>query len=80
MDFQIQKREDQMYIRVSDWYLEADMESFEEYEDFCDNYFECGEDTFNELKDKEFVYILETDEGEMLCDEIPLGEERKVEV
>ena len=72
MDFEISFSEGKPAVKVSDWYLETAMESYENYEDFCDCFFECTEEEYDAVKNCEFVYVLETDNGEVLVDKVPL--------
>ena len=53
------------------------MSSFENYEDFNENWFECSEEEYNKFKECEFVYILETDGGDILSDCVPLDNIRR---
>ena len=72
MDFQFVVTGDSVAVRKSDWYCEEAMDSFEDYEDFCDGFFECSEEEYETLKDCEFVYLLETAAGDVLATEVPL--------
>lgn len=72
MDFQLEADGSRISVQASDWYCETEMDSYEDYEDFCDSFFECSEEEYENFKECEFVYILETDEGAVLSAEIPM--------
>lgn len=78
-DFEISFEKDKLRASFSDWYIDTSMDSYKNYEDFRESFFECTEEQYEAFKDKEFVYILETDEGEILSDTVPLSEKRMVE-
>ena len=71
-DFALTCNGGKVVAQLSDWYVETCMEDYEDYEDFCDGFCECTEEEFNALKENEFVYLLETDHGEVLSAEVPL--------
>ncbi len=71
-DFALACKDGQVTAQLSDWYVETCMEDYECYEDFSDGFFECTEEEYNELKDNEFVYLLETDHGDVLSAVVPL--------
>ena len=73
-DFEIVFKNGVLTSRFSDWFIDTCMDSYSSYEDFRDSFFECTEDEYNAVKDSNFVYILETDDGETLCDHVPFGE------
>ena len=72
MDFQLDSIDNVISLKASDWYLEEDMESYDDFEDFCDNAFECTEEEYDAVKDCDFVYIIETENGDVLSAEVPL--------
>ena len=71
-DFALAYKEGQLTAQLSDWYVEACMEDYEDYEDFRKSFFECSEEEYNALKACEFVYLMETDHGDVLSAEVPL--------
>jgi hypothetical protein len=73
MDFYIELKDGLLNEQFSDWYVETDMAGFDGYEDFCDSFFDCTEEEYEKIKDQEFVYIIETEDGEILASEVPLG-------
>lgn len=72
MDFEIKFEAGRLTAAFSDWYIDTLMSSYDSYEDFCDFFFECDENEYNVLKNNEFAYIIETDDGDILAAEIPL--------
>lgn len=74
MDYLVSSVDGQLKIKRSDWYLETCMRSYVDYKDFCDKFCDCSEEEYAEIKDCEFVYLLETDDGEILSGEVPMYE------
>lgn len=74
MDYLVSSVDGQLKIKRSDWYVEACMDDYEDYEDFSDSFCDCSEEEYAEIKDCEFVYLLETDDGEILSVEVPMYE------
>ena len=79
MDFLIQLQNGKLTAQFSDWYVETCMESFDDYEDFCEGFFECSQEEYDKFSDCEFVNIIEAAEGDYLSKDVPLGEERVLE-
>ena len=52
------------------------MEAFEDYEDFTQYtvYENVTEEEYNKFKTYEFLYTLETENGDIFSDHVPLGE------
>ena len=71
MDFRFSKKGEQLIVESSDWYIETCMETYKNYEDFCENFFDCTEAEYEKFKNSEFVNILETENGEILSDTVP---------
>lgn len=61
--------------QFSDWYTQDWMESFEDYEDFtdCIEYENVTEEEYNKFKTYEFLFTLETENGDIFSDHVPLG-------
>lgn len=72
MDFRIELMGGKLTAAFSDWYLEDCMDCFEDYEDFCDCVMECTEEEYDRYKTYDFLYTLETDDGEVYTDHVPL--------
>ncbi len=68
----IKVTEGKLSLKKSDWYHKTAMESHKDYNEFCENFFECKEDKYNAIKSYEFVYLLEKREGCILSPEILL--------
>lgn len=74
MDFCVKFKNDSLSAAFSDWYIEAYMPDYESYEDFCDSFCDCTPEEYEALADCEYVYLVETEDGEKLCAEVTLGE------
>lgn len=72
MDFCVFSDNGQIKVKCSPWYMEICMDDIDDYESFCDIAGDCTEEEYAFAGEKEFVYILETAEGEELADDIPL--------
>lgn len=61
--------------QFSDWYTEEWMEGFEDYEDFIqyDVFEGVTEEEYDTFKTYEFLFILETEDGDVFSDHVPLG-------
>lgn len=71
-DFELTCKNGSITAKASDWYVEEAMDSYESYEDFCDGFAECSREEYEKIKDLEFVYLLQTSDGEVLSGEVPL--------
>ena len=72
MDFRIELAGGKLTAAFSDWYLSDWMGNFEDYEDFCDCVMECTEEEYEVYCGYEFLFTLETDEGNVYTDHVPL--------
>lgn len=77
-DFIVTYKDKNLIVEYSDWYIETWMESYDDYEDFCDSFFECSEEEYLKLKEYEFVYLLEASDGDKLSDAVPMIEKKKL--
>ena len=72
MDFRLEYRDKTFSAFYSDWYLECDLDGYEDYEEFCEEEGElCTSEEFEKLQDKE-VYIIEQENDNVLSEEVPL--------
>ncbi len=72
MDFRFDCAGGSIAAKASDWYVETSMDSYESYEDFCEGFFDCTREEYEIIKGCEFVYILETGDGDILSCDVPL--------
>lgn len=75
-NFRFQLADGKLTGQLSDWYCEEWMENFEDYEDFTQYsvYENVTEEEYNTFKTYEYLYILETADGDIFSDHVPLGE------
>lgn len=68
--------------KMSDWYVEEYMEDYEDYEDFTQySVFEdVTEEEFNLFKTYEYLYILETKDGNVFSDHVPFSVVREYKI
>ena len=74
MDFCVELKDKKLTAAFSDWYLEDCMECFEDYEEFCESVMECTEEEYAIYREYEFLYTLETENGDAYSDHVPLHE------
>ena len=73
MDFCIGRADGKVFVKASGWYQEEWMEGYDGFDDFHECYPTCSEDEYNKLKENEFVYYYEDENGEyVLSDRVPL--------
>lgn len=70
--FRFEVKGNNIISRASDWYSVTSIGSYDGYEDFCENFFECSREEYDSVKDSEYVYVLETEQGNVLSGGIPL--------
>lgn len=75
-DFRFELNNGKLTGQFSDWYVEDYMENFEDYEDFIQfsDFEDITEEEYNKFKTWEWLYTLETDNGNIYSDNVPLGE------
>lgn len=78
MDFCIKFDGKTLSASFSDWYLEDWMGKFDSYESFCDEFCETDcvftEDDYSRFKEHEFLFTLETEDGDIFVTEVPLND------
>ena len=72
MDFRFEFTNGRLTAAFSDWYLSNCMECIENYEDFCEFVMDCTEEEYKTYCEYEFLYTIETSEGEVYSDHVPL--------
>ena len=72
MDFCFTSVDGQIKVKCSPWYIEICMDNIDDYERFCDIAGDFSEEEYESVKESEFVYILETEEGDKLAADIPM--------
>lgn len=81
MDFKFIYQDGVLFEQYSDWYVEDCMDqwdSFEEFNESFDGVF--GEEVYEKFKKCGFMYTLETDDGDILSETVPLVHEHRYEI
>ena len=78
MDFNFVYDSEKLVRKSSDWYIETCIEDYESYEEFIDDWEdEAGELTkeqFEEFREEnEFAFFIETADGTVMINEVPLS-------
>ena len=78
MDFAFAYDSGRLTRQSSDWYIETCIEDYESYDEFIDEWEDeagdLSEEQFEDLRDEnEFVFFVETEEGTVVMNEVPLS-------
>ena len=85
MDFSISYIDGKLTEETSCWYIIIEMYPDIKYEDFCDDYCDqegnplCSEEEYEELKDNEEVFVLESGNGKIVT-KVTLSDIREIEI
>ncbi len=57
--------------KASDWYIETSMDSYEDYEDFHEDFEEITKEEYAQICDCDFIYEIEEKDGVRIAGEVP---------
>ena len=76
MAFKFVYKDGTLWEQHSDWYIEDNMDQWESFEEFSDSFEGMyDEATYERFKQSGFMYTLETKEGDILSESVPLVHE-----